>query len=163
MALFGGLSLVLNDQYCAYSTSVDDTHEWFCTENDKLLISITLSTGQAEDSNYYTINNGEPVYLPSGDTYLPILLSYGKIEIYWNNGSIKVTLNLTVNPLPSKTLQISTNTPEANIYYTTDNSTPTSNSNLYTNTFTANIGTTIKAIGIKEGYLDSDIAEFTVS
>ena len=62
-----------------------------------------------------------------------------------------------------KTLQISTSTPEANIYYTTDNSTPTSNSNLYTNTFQANIGTTIKAIGIKEGYIDSDIAEFTVS
>ena len=59
--------------------------------------------------------------------------------------------------LTSKTLQISTSTPEANIYYTTDNSTPTSNSNLYTNTFTADIGTTIKAIGIKEGYLDSDI------
>lgn len=62
-----------------------------------------------------------------------------------------------------KTLQISSSTPEANIYYTTDNSTPTSSSNLYTNTFQANIGTTIKAIGIKEGYLDSDIAEFTVS
>ena len=60
-------------------------------------------------------------------------------------------------------IQITCTTPGASIYYTIDNSTPTSNSNLYTSTFQANIGTTIKAIGIKEGYIDSDIAEFTVS
>lgn len=60
-------------------------------------------------------------------------------------------------------IQITCTTPGASIYYTTDNSTPTSSSNLYISTFTANIGTTLKAIGIKEGYLDSDIAEFTVS
>ena len=59
-------------------------------------------------------------------------------------------------------IQITCITPGASIYYTIDNSTPTSNSNLYTNTFTADTGTTIKAIGIKEGYLDSDIATLTI-
>lgn len=96
-----------------------------------------------------------------GKNYIPDKLSLGLRSIEIQSGKY-LTCNLIYLP-SSKTLQISTITPEANIYYTTDNSTPTSNSNPYTNTFTANIGTTIKAIGIKEGYLDSDIAEFTVS
>ena len=108
------------------------------------------------------MNDEDQILLSEGDTNIIVLPSYKKIEgYYWNTRHF--TINLTVTPLPSKTLQISTSTPEANIYYTTDNSTPTSSSNLYTSTFTADIGTTIKAIGIKEGYIDSDIAEFTVS
>lgn len=96
-----------------------------------------------------------------GKNYIPDKLSLDLRSIEIQSGKY-LTCNL-IYKVSSKTLQISTSTPEANIYYTTDNSTPTSNSNFYTNTFTADIGTTIKAIGIKEGYLDSDIAEFTVS
>ena len=61
-----------------------------------------------------------------------------------------------------KKIQITSTTDQASIYYTIDNSTPTSNSTLYNNTFQVETGTTIKAIGIKEGYIDSDIATLTV-
>ena len=54
-------------------------------------------------------------------------------------------------------------TPETPIYYTLNNSTPTTFSTLYTDIFQVEPGTTIKAIGVKEGYLDSDIVEFVVS
>ena len=64
--------------------------------------------------------------------------------------------------LDSKTIQITCSTPSSQIYYTIDNSTPSQNSNLYSNTFQVQTGTTIKAIGIKEGYIDSDIATLTV-
>lgn len=56
------------------------------------------------------------------------------------------------------TVQISCSTPESQIYYTTDGNTPNSSSTLYSSTFTAEAGTTIKAIAIKEGYIGSDIA-----
>lgn len=68
----------------------------------------------------------------------------------------------TDQELNSKTIQITSTTDQASIYYTIDNSTPTSNSTLYNNTFQVQTGTTIKAIGIKEGYINSDIATLTV-
>lgn len=68
----------------------------------------------------------------------------------------------TDQELNSKTIQITSTTDQASIYYTTDSSTPTSNSTLYNNTFQVQTGTTIKAIGVKEGYIDSDIATLTV-
>lgn len=49
------------------------------------------------------------------------------------------------------------------IHYTIDVSTPTTSSTLYTDIFQVESGTTIKAIGVKEGYLNSDVAEFVVS
>ena len=49
------------------------------------------------------------------------------------------------------------------IHYTIDGSTPTTSSTLYTDIFQVESGTTIKAIGVKECYLDSDVAEFVVS
>ena len=69
----------------------------------------------------------------------------------------------TDSELNSKKIQISTSTPESSIYYTLNNTTPTTSSTLYTDIFQVESGTTIKAIGVKEGYLDSDVAEFVVS
>lgn len=66
------------------------------------------------------------------------------------------------NPFYITKIQITCSTPDSQIYYTTDGNTPTSSSNLYSTSFTANPGTTIKAIGIKEGMLDSDIATFSL-
>lgn len=59
-------------------------------------------------------------------------------------------------------VNISCSTPESQIYYTTDGNTPTSNSNPYSTPFPVNPGTTIKAIGIKEGMLDSDVATYSL-
>ena len=75
-----------------------------------------------------------------------------------NSATLQIENQIVLPP----TIQITCSTPESKIYYTLDGNTPSSSSTLYSDTFTADIGTTIKAIGIKEGYLDSDIAEFTV-
>ena len=55
-----------------------------------------------------------------------------------------------------KSIQISTSTSGANIYFTLDKTSPTENSNLYRNTFSVQSGTTVKAVAKKEGYIDSD-------
>ena len=68
----------------------------------------------------------------------------------------------TLDLLTGKSVNITCSTPSASIHYTTDNSSPSSSSTLYSNTFLAEEGTIIKAIGIKEGWLDSDIATYTI-
>lgn len=60
-------------------------------------------------------------------------------------------------------IQITCDTPGSSIYYTLDGSVPDSSKNLYSNVFGADVNTTVKAIGIKEGYDSSDIAEFEVN
>ena len=46
------------------------------------------------------------------------------------------------------------------IYYTTDSTDPTADSNLYSEAITINEDTVLKAIAVKEGYLNSDIVTF---
>ena len=55
-------------------------------------------------------------------------------------------------------IQITCDTPDASIYYTIDGNDPSSSSNLYSNTFEINDPCTIKAIGIKEGYDNSNVS-----
>ncbi len=64
----------------------------------------------------------------------------------------------------TKSVTISTSTEGDNIYYTTDGSNPTSSSNLYSSAISVSSSQTIKAIGIKDGIEDSDIAsaEYTI-
>lgn len=62
----------------------------------------------------------------------------------------------------SSNILITCSTPSSTIYYTTDNSNPDSSKNLYTSTFEATLGTVIKAVGTREGWLDSNVAMLTV-
>ena len=61
----------------------------------------------------------------------------------------------------STTATISCDTDGATIYYTTDGTTPTSNSTPYTTGINITTTTTIKAIAIKSGMTDSDVASAT--
>ena len=56
---------------------------------------------------------------------------------------------------------LTTKTPGASIYYTLDGTDPTKTSNLYESAVTISSNTVLKAIGIKEGLEDSDIASFS--
>jgi beta-galactosidase/beta-glucuronidase len=61
----------------------------------------------------------------------------------------------------TRTVTLTTATNGANIYYTVDGSTPTVSSTLYTGPITISKTTTIKAIAIKAGMTNSNIATFT--
>ena len=56
-------------------------------------------------------------------------------------------------------VQITCETENANIYYTLNGENPTSNSTLYSSPFEVNESCTVKAIGYKESYLESDVLE----
>ena len=57
-------------------------------------------------------------------------------------------------------ITLSTATEGATIYYTTDNSEPTTNSLIYSGPITITEDTTIKAIAVKDGLKNSDVATF---
>lgn len=113
------------------------------------------------------------LFLVEEDTFIPGIIEipqnllsspeyYFGIKLSGGEPSISEAVTNSAQVITSKSVQISCSTPSSRIYYTIDNTEPSSNSNLYSSPFSANIGVTIKAIGIKEGYLDSDIATLTV-
>lgn len=62
----------------------------------------------------------------------------------------------------SQEITLATTTPDASIYYTLDNSTPSSsNGTLYENPFTITETKTVKAIAVKDGATDSEVVEAT--
>ena len=62
------------------------------------------------------------------------------------------------------TVTISSATEGATIYYTTDGSTPTTSSSVYSNAITINSAMTLKAIAVKDGYANSEVgsAAYTI-
>lgn len=60
-------------------------------------------------------------------------------------------------------IQISCDTSDAQIYYTIDNTEPNSSKTLYTSSFEINNTGNIKAIGVKKGYIDSNISTFEIT
>ena len=70
----------------------------------------------------------------------------------------------TADPVPgtyNAARQVVLSCPGAQIYYTTDGTTPTRASTLYTGAIAVDQSMTIKAISVKAGYEDSDVATFT--
>jgi hypothetical protein len=61
----------------------------------------------------------------------------------------------------SVTVSISSETPEATIYYTTDGSTPDNTSTIYTEALNLTETTTVNAIAVKDNYHDSAVATMT--
>ncbi|PHE39261.1 chitobiase/beta-hexosaminidase C-terminal domain-containing protein, partial [Bacillus pseudomycoides] len=62
--------------------------------------------------------------------------------------------------VPRTEVTLSTETPNATIYYTTDGSTPTESSTKYTGPITIKETVQIKAIAVKMGLENSEIASF---
>jgi len=85
------------------------------------------------------------------------------IEIEYSESSNPVAATPTFSPAEGsytepQDVAISTETEGASIYYTIDGGNPTASSTLYTAPITVSTTTTIKAIAVKEGMNNSDIA-----
>ena len=117
-------------------------------------------------SNVYTA----PIDITSEVTVKAFAITFGYTS--------SATATLTINPgktdeviadipssaVPSGTpITLSTATSGAQIYYTTDGSTPTMSSQIYTSPIIVNGDITIKAMAAKYGYAESDVCEFNYS
>ncbi len=95
------------------------------------------------------------------------LITISKVEYYSNGPAPQQTVATpTFNPEGStfteaQNVSIACTTSGATIHYTTDGTTPSASSNVYSNPVSVTETTTIKAIAMKEGMTNSEIAEAT--
>jgi pullulanase len=177
----GSLSLVTTASYAirypqvATPLALPESGTYF---ND---FDMTASCATTAAKLYYTTDGSDP---DSGDILYGSAVTIDKIQqvniIGTKEGyrdSNTTTMNYTlkvatpqVTPLPgtySDSVQVSITciTRDATFYYTVDGSTPTTGSMLYSGPFTLTRTTTVKLIGVKQGYENSDpvTATYTVS
>ena len=138
---------------------------------------VTLSCSDINASIYYTVDGvaptigntkySTPIQINTTTIIKAIAKSDGKdpsgvvsqtYTINMSKVSTPVILPQTGSYDTTTDFSLSSGTAGALIYYTIDGATPTKNSTLYTAPFKLTAGSkTIKAIAVKEGYLDSDV------
>lgn len=94
------------------------------------------------------------------------LVTVSKVEYYYVSGGNPSCATPTFSPeagtyTSAQNVEISTTTNGATIYYTTDGSDPTTSSNVYSSAISVSSTTTIKAMAVASGYVNSSIAEAT--
>ena len=134
---------------------------------------VTLTCADTEATMYYTTNGDTPNPGQSGTTQYagtPISLTSGgtlkAIAVHTPNYNTSDVAEFSITQVATPTIQnngsnaisITCATEGATIYYTTDGSTPTTGSTLYTEPLTENVsGVTIKAIAVKENMITSEV------
>ena len=155
----------------------------FTTVCDHPVISFDNATGKATISTttswpsiYYTTDGtttpsstigteyGEPFPLTEETTIKAIVTKGGYTDSEVTTTTIyKVATPTIQQETGSHNISIKTTTPNATIYYTTDGTNPTTSSTLYTGASEELGGKDIKAIAVKDGMINSDIGEGSIS
>ena len=134
-------------------------------------ISIACAT---EESNIYYTTGGEtptasstsysaPFLVNSTTTVKAIAIKPGYISSAVTELAISQVATPTIQNNGSNAISITSTTPGATIYYTTDGSNPTTSSTEYTDPLTDNVSNvTIKAIAVKENMITSAVGSGSV-
>lgn len=98
----------------------------------------------------------------TGDSNYPGTYSFGNATLTLGAGAPTVATP-ALSPTPgsftgTQAVTISDSTPGATIYYTTDGSTPTTSSSVYTSALSVSSTTTVKALAVLTGYVNSAVA-----
>lgn len=130
-----------------------------------------------------TASSGAPISgLDQGSRYYFRVAAINGVASIWGTTSAWSSSNSIITPLPaakvatpvftppesayvgSASVAISTTTPGATIYYTTNGATPTTGSSVYSSPLNITSTTTVKALAVAGGYTNSDIptAVFTI-
>ena len=154
------------DVYGKNSAYTSASNLYSSSDQGTKLGSVTQTVGGVASSGTVTVT-GDYEYIgirsKSGAIYL------ASVSIEWETGGSTVETCATPTFSPAagtyteaQNVTISTTTSGASIYYTTDNSTPSStNGTLYNGAINVSSTTTIKAIAVKTGNNDSQVAEAT--
>jgi N-acetylneuraminic acid mutarotase len=126
-------------------------------------ITVSFSPSSISGAGTSTMTMTIDSEVPSGTYNLTVTGTGGGLTV-----STPITLTTTGTPAPTfspvagnyttaQTVTISDANPAATIYYTTDESTPTANSNVYTGPITVSTAENVQAIAIANGYANSAI------
>ena len=145
--------------------------------------SVTINALYSPDVIYYTTDGSTPT--TSSSVYsAPITVSSNKtiktfaVKTGWADSGVSIapyvingavlapSFSLAAGAYgPAQTVSLSSTTTGSIIYFTTDNSTPTAASTPYSDPITISSSQTLKAIAIKQDYIDSSIstAAYTIN
>lgn len=128
-------------------------------------VAVSEETTGITGTNTYEIDSD---YQEAGTTYtLKVTSGHNaqitKIEVYFATGATPTCATPTFNPEAGEVksgtkVSINCSTTGATIYYTTNGTTPTVNSNVYSNPIEITEETTIKAYAVKANHEDSEVA-----
>ena len=153
----------------------------FTTECDHPVVSFDNATGKATISTttswpsiYYTTDGTEPsstngtlyegpFVLTEQTTIKAIVTKDGYTDSPVETTTIYKVATPTIQDNGSHAISITTTTPGATIYYTTDGTDPTTSSTQYTGPSADFSDQNIRAIAVKDGMINSDIGSGTVS
>jgi hypothetical protein len=142
-------------------------------------VEVSLSTSTAAAELYYTTDGftpttestlyTEPFTLTASGTVQAMAVASGHHNsavtsaVFTLEGSTTTAATPSISPNggafhDSMLVNLATETDGATIYYTTDGSTPGTDSTAYTEPFGLTADTTVKAIATAAGYLDSEVA-----
>ena len=135
-----------------------------------LAVTLTYSDGSSEEVGFADFQAKGISTSPANDA--PLQADDTTVTISKDGHSD--TVEITVHPMPQvaapsfsppggtyaqpQTVELSTATADATIYYTTDGTTPTTASTVYNGPIQVNGSMTLKAIAVKSGMKDSEIA-----
>jgi hypothetical protein len=138
-----------------------------------------LSDATSGATIYYTTNGIAPttastpysgaIAVSATETVEAIAVANGYTTSVVASGTYTITPTAATPTFPvaigtytsAQQVAIVASTPGAAIYYTTDNTTPTTSSNLYTGAIPLSTTTTVKAIAVASGYNNSPVASAT--
>ena len=139
--------------------------------------SVTISSSTSGASIRYTTDGStpttsstlysSPISVATSKTIKAIAVKSGSPTSAVSSAAYNITLPSVATPSftpaagtysSTQSVSISTSTSGASIRYTTDGSTPTTSSSLYTSAISVSSSTTIKAIGLKSGMTNSSVA-----
>nr|MBC9201132.1 chitobiase/beta-hexosaminidase C-terminal domain-containing protein [Paenibacillus sp. PL91] len=140
-------------------------------------IKVALSTSTPDAKIYYTLDGKTPTRNSNHYTGPFVIQKTAELKMFTASeyllDSDVVSYAYTINapivekPTPNMeagthstflSIELSTSTAGADIYYTVDGTTPTRNSTKYMNPIAVTKTTTVKAIAFKEEWVDSDVA-----
>ena len=135
---------------------------------------VTITCGTEGSTIHYTIDNSEPTTTSTEYTAPFSVTSPTTVKAIATHEDLdpSVVAELVIPQVATPTIQnngsnavsITTATVGATIYYTTDGTTPTTSSAVYTESLQENIsGVTIKAIAVKEGMITSPVGSGAVT
>lgn len=135
---------------------------------------VTITCGTEGSTLHYTIDNSEPTATSTAYSAPFAVTSATTVKAIATHANLdpSVVAELVIPQVATPTIQndgsnavsITTTTVGATIYYTTDGTTPTTSSAIYSEPLTENIsGVTIKAIAVKEGMITSAVGSNAVT
>ncbi len=174
------IKAIAGGDYMKTSDIAEYPVDWFMVDTvtfNRMNLELTMTCATPEATILYTVEGPTMATPPDTLTYNGPIQLTESCEIHalgrrtgWKDSEVRIYKFNATDVMASTpqiyrngdVVEMMTTTPGATIYYTTDGTTPDTNSNVYADAIMPDSNYTIRAIAVAEYYFNSDVAEFNV-